>query len=234
MAKRQALRQAELPIGGPEPPPDQAARDLIVQELDRNVLVEAAAGTGKTTSLVARMVNLIRRGKCQVGTLAAVTFTRKAAAELRGRVQVELEKALRSATGIEKERLDDAVKHVERAFLGTIHSFCARMLRERPVEAGVDSEFAELDDAQDRELRRQAWSEHLERLIAARDPVLDELEELGVDIGELGSTFERFADYPDVDEWPAPAVPIPDPEPLLAVAAQLRRTHQLDHAFPAE
>ncbi len=216
MAKQQAHRQAELPIDGPEPPPDQPARDLIVQELDQNVLVEAAAGTGKTTSLVARMVNLIRQGKCQVGSLAAVTFTRKAAAELRGRVQVELENALRGAAGIEKERLDDAVKHVERAFLGTIHSFCARMLRERPVEAGVDSNFAELDDAQDRELRRQAWSEHLERLVTARDPVLDELEELGVDIGELAPTFERFADYPDVAEWPAPAVPVPDPEPLLA------------------
>ncbi len=216
MAKRPSARQAELPIGGPDSPPDQAERDLIVQELDRNLLVEAAAGTGKTTSLVARIVNLIRRGKCPVGTLAAVTFTRKAAAELRGRVQVELEKALRGASGIEKDRLDDAVKHAERAFVGTIHSFCARMLRERPVEAGVDSDFAELDEAQDAELRRLAWSEHIERLITARDPILNELEELGVDIGELGSTFERFADYPDVTEWPAPEVAIPDPAPLLA------------------
>ena len=216
MAKRPSARQAELPIGGPDSPPDQPARDLIVQELDRNLLVEAAAGTGKTTSLVARIVNLIRRGKCPVGTLAAVTFTRKAAAELRGRVQVELEKAFRSASGIEKDRLDDAVKHAERAYVGTIHSFCARMLRERPVEAGVASDFAELDDAQDAELRRLAWSEHIERLIASRDPILNELEELGVDIGDLGSTFERFADYPDVTEWPAPDVPIPDPAPLLA------------------
>ena len=217
MAKRPSLRQAELPIGGPEPPPDQAARDLIVQELDRNVLVEAAAGTGKTTSLVARMVNLIRRGKCQIGTLAAVTFTRKAAAELRGRVQVELEKALHGAVGIEKHRLDDAVKHVERAFLGTIHSFCARMLRERPVEAGVDSDFTELDDAQDRELRRQAWSEHLERLITPQRP----------GSGRARRAWRRHwrteldlravrADYPDVDEWPTPAVPIPASEPLLA------------------
>ena len=147
-----------------------------------------------------------------VGTLAAVTFTRKAAAELRGRVQVELEKALRGASGIEKDRLDDAVKHAERAFVGTIHSFCARMLRERPVEARVDSDFAELDEAQDAELRRLAWSEHIERLITARDPILNELEELGVDIGELGSTFERLADYPDVTEWPAPDVAIPDPD----------------------
>jgi ATP-dependent helicase/nuclease subunit A len=216
-------------------PPDQAARDLIVRELDRNVLVEAAAGTGKTTSLVARIVNLIRQGKCQVGSLAAVTFTRKAAAELRGRVQVELEKAIREATGVEKERLADAVKHVERAFLGTIHSFCARMLRERPVEAGIDSEFVELDDAQDSELRRQAWSEHLERLIVAKDPVLEELALLGVEIGELRTTFERFADFPDVAEWPAPVVPVPDPESLLtALRSYVQHIRALEPALPLE
>jgi ATP-dependent helicase/nuclease subunit A len=216
-------------------PPDQAARDLIVRELDRNVLVEAAAGTGKTTSLVARMVNLIRQGKCQVGSLAAVTFTRKAAAELRGRVQVELEKAAREATGVEKERLADAVKHVERAFLGTIHSFCARMLRERPVEAGIDSEFVELDDAQDSELRRQAWSEHLERLIVAKDRVLDELAHLGVEIGELRTAFERFADFPDVAEWPAAVVPVPDSEPVLtALRSYVQHIRTIEPSLPLE
>src|SRR5262249_40589793 len=99
------------------PPQDQAARDLIVNELDKNVLVEAAAGTGKTTSLVARMINLIRQDKCGIENLAAVTFTRKAAAELRSRFQVGLEKAAGEATGIEKERLAQAIEHIERTFL---------------------------------------------------------------------------------------------------------------------
>ena len=93
---------------GTNGPPDQAARDVITGELDKNVLVEAAAGTGKTTSLVARMINLIARGRCSIGELAAVTFTRKAAAELRSRFQVGLEKALREAVGIERERLGGA------------------------------------------------------------------------------------------------------------------------------
>ena len=168
-----------------KPPPDQSARDLITRELDKNVLVEAAAGTGKTTSLVAHMISLITHGECRVDELAAVTFTRKAAAELRARFQVGLEKAAREATGLEKERLVEAVRHVERAFLGTIHSFCARLLRERPVEAGVDSEFTELDDALDRELRRRAWSEHAERLIAGDDPLVGTLDDLGVEIGQL-------------------------------------------------
>src|SRR5262245_16436013 len=72
-------------------PPDHDQRKLIVNELDRNILVEAAAGTGKTTSLVARMIRLLQEGKCTIDKLVAVTYTRKAAAELRGRFQIELE-----------------------------------------------------------------------------------------------------------------------------------------------
>ena len=61
-------------------PPDHDQRKLIFTELDRNMLVEAAAGTGKTTSMIGRMVALLREDKCDVAALAAVTFTRKAAA----------------------------------------------------------------------------------------------------------------------------------------------------------
>jgi len=71
-------------------PPDQAARDRIVRDLDTTFLVEAGAGSGKTKSLVDRMIALLATGRSEIGTLAAVTFTRKAAAQLRGRFQVEL------------------------------------------------------------------------------------------------------------------------------------------------
>ena len=197
------------------PPEDQAARDLIVNELDKNLLVEAAAGTGKTTNLVARMINLIRQGKCPIENLAAVTFTRKAASELRSRFQIGLEKAAREATGIEKARLAEALEHIERTFLGTIHSFCARLLRERPVEAGVDLEFGEIDEAQDSEFRALAWAEHVARMVATGNPLVDELEHLGIELGELMPAFERMAGYPDVDEWPAPDVPLPDKAPIV-------------------
>src|SRR5438128_708894 len=70
-------------FGGCPPPPDQVERDRISHELDTTMLVEAAAGTGKTTSMIGRMLALLREGKCRIDTLAAVTFTRKAAAELR-------------------------------------------------------------------------------------------------------------------------------------------------------
>jgi ATP-dependent helicase/nuclease subunit A len=235
MAKQAHRPGGEKSATGGKLPPDQSVRDLITCDLRKNILVEASAGTGKTTSLVARMINLIRQGECPVGKLAAVTFTRKAAAELRSRFQVGLEQAARAAAGIERQRLAQAVAHVERAFLGTIHSFCARLIRERPVEAGVDSEFTEIDEPQDSELRRQAWLEHVARLIASDDPLLAELEELGLEIGQLASAFERFALYPDVANWPAEEIAVPDPEPVQrALAGYIAHLESLAPSLPAD
>lgn len=191
-------------------PLDQAQREIIERELGKTLLVEAAAGTGKTTSMIRRMVRLISSGTCRTETLAAVTFTRKAAAELRSRFQIELEKASRAATPAERTRLSDALQGVEGCFVGTIHSFCARMLRERPVEAGVDVAFDEIDDAEDRALRQEAWYRYINVLYATDDPILDELREIDVEIADLGEAFMQLAEYPDVPEWPARRMPLPD------------------------
>ena len=150
-------------------PPDQPARDSIVSLLDTTMLVEASAGTGKTRSMVDRMIALLREGKCSIGSLAAITFTRKAAAELRARFQIALEKATRQAEGVARERLSDALDHAERAYIGTIHSFCGRLLRERPVEAGIDPAFLEFDETVDFRLRKEAWRQYVAGLISTGD-----------------------------------------------------------------
>ena len=204
-------------------PPDQAQRNIVLNELDKTLLVEAAAGTGKTTSMIGRMVNLLASGKCSIDTLAAVTFTRKAAAELRARFQVELEKAHRNALSPHGKRLSEALSGIERCFIGTIHSFCARMLRERPVEAGVDLAFEEIDEATDQELRQRAWDQYVAGLYAGNSPILAELEALGVEVGQLQGAFMKFADYPDVEEWPARTLPAPDLGPALGHLAEYVR-----------
>jgi ATP-dependent helicase/nuclease subunit A len=217
-------------------PPDQKYRDRIARELDLTMLVEAAAGTGKTTCLISRMIGLIREGKCRIETLAAVTFTRKAAAELRTRFQIELEKACRKTEGKQHELLVEALNHIERCFIGTIHSFCARLVRERPVEAGVSPDFVELDEVLDVRLREEAWREHVANLITTDAPILPELEELGLKVSpatkrsssvmteldelglepaELGPAFMDYAQFPDVDEWPAEPVPLPNLKPCI-------------------
>ena len=117
---------------------DGAARDRIVGDLETNLLVEAGAGSGKTRSLVDRMLALLRSGTAGPSQGAAVTFTRMAASELRERFQIALEESLADPDldSTERANLETALGGLDRLFIGTIHSFCARILRERPVEAG--------------------------------------------------------------------------------------------------
>jgi ATP-dependent helicase/nuclease subunit A len=214
MVSREQQRSSALP------PPDQDQRDLILSELYRNMLVEAAAGTGKTTSMVARMIALLRTGACtSVRTMAAVTFTRKAAAGLRSRFQVRLEEAVRKAEGEDQRRLEQALAHVEQCYIGTIHSFCARLLRERPVEANVDLAFEEMEEDEDTQIREEAWAEYTARRLTEVTGDLAELDELGLRLGDLKASFLRFADFPDVDRWPADDLPLPD---LRAAVSEVR------------
>src|SRR6185436_1195538 len=110
---------------------------------ESTLVVEAAAGTGKTTELVARVLSLVRTGKGKLSELVAVTFTEKAAGEMKLRLRTEIERARHDerTTLEERARLDDALAHLEAAHIGTIHGFCADLLRERPVEARVDPLF---------------------------------------------------------------------------------------------
>ena len=87
--------------------PDQNERDKISKELGKNFFVEAGAGSGKTHSMVDRMVGLVREGRAKIENIAAVTFTRKAAAELRERFQIMMEAVIHEAktSKIEKDRI---------------------------------------------------------------------------------------------------------------------------------
>ncbi|NJD11345.1 MAG: hypothetical protein FIB01_13215, partial [Gemmatimonadetes bacterium] len=180
--------------------PDAVARERIVADLDTNLLVEAGAGAGKTTAMVNRMVALVRWGRAEVQQVAAVTFTRKAAAELREKFQTALERALRdpAATEEERTRLDRALRDIDRAFLGTIHAFCARLLRERPLEAGLDPGFRETLGAEAERLRNRFWLSHLERLAAEGDGELARLAELGMRPQDLEKLFQQLVAQPDV------------------------------------
>ena len=141
---------------------DQHDRDLIVTALDDTLIVEAAAGTGKTTELVHRMVRVIESGRAEVTEIVSVTFTEKAAGELKLRLREALEESRAAAAegSNERQRLDNVLRRLEEAQISTIHGFCADLLRERPVEARVDPVFAVLTEAQARRLYDgafQAW-----------------------------------------------------------------------------
>jgi ATP-dependent helicase/nuclease subunit A len=193
--------------------PDQEARDLIERELDLTLLVEAGAGSGKTESLARRMAAGIAAGRYEIEGIAAVTFTRKAAAELRARFQLELERRLREETdALRHAWIETALSHLERLFAGTIHAFCAHLIRERPVEAGVAPGFTEQEEAEDAEFRQRAWRDYLDRERATGSPVLRELQDAGMTARDLDQAFATVSMFSDV-AFPPGEAKAPEPKP---------------------
>ncbi len=133
---------------------DEAARQRIRHDFDATLVVEAAAGTGKTTELVRRIAGLLRSGCAELDRIVAVTFTDKAAGEMKLRLRAQLEqeredvlRAGEPSAAIERARLDAALEALETAHIGTIHAFCLDLLRERPVQARVDPAFEVIADS---------------------------------------------------------------------------------------
>ena len=204
------------------PLPDLGARRRIGEELDTNLLVEAGAGSGKTTELVNRMVALVATGTATVDQIAAVTFTRKAAGELRERFQARLEAEVRRGEAAPETlaRLRQALEDIDRAFLGTIHAFCARLLRERPLEVGLDPGFQELKPEERRAFYQRFWESYLERLARDADPILEELSQAGLRTVYLYRLFENLAEYPDVT-FPSPQSAAPGGNEMATVRREL-------------
>jgi ATP-dependent exoDNAse (exonuclease V) beta subunit len=155
--------------------PDQAARDRITAELDSTLFVEAGAGSGKTSALVDRVVALVESGAAELGAVAAITFTEKAAAELRDRVRTRLEgraaDADRNGDPALATRYRAALDEVDTAAIGTLHAFAQRTLSEHPVEAGLPPRVEVLDEvSSDVEFERR-WGVYRDELLA--DPAFE-------------------------------------------------------------
>lgn len=185
---------------------DEEARKRILEDLDTTFLVEAGAGSGKTTSIVGRMIAVIKQGKAEARHIAAITFTNKAAAELMGRFRMLLEQeSAKAATNEERSLWDEAMRQLPECFIGTIHSFCGRLLRERPIEAGLDPAFRERDELEDNELRERNWDRYLLMLEeqGMTEP-LDELLALMITVEDLRAVYHRVSQYEDVEIFTEP------------------------------
>jgi ATP-dependent helicase/nuclease subunit A len=145
---------------------DAEARRRIQEDFGDTLFVEAAAGTGKTTALVGRIVGLLRAGLGLLDHLVAVTFTEKAAGEMKLRLRTEIEKARAGATPQEHRRLDRALEELELARIGTIHSFCGDLLHERPIEAGIDPLFEVASEDEAQKLADEAFDSWFETVLA--------------------------------------------------------------------
>ena len=160
------IEPTSLPATTPDPsattPPDEAERQRIRADLDATLFVEAGAGAGKTSSLVARIVNLVRSGVPVTG-IAAITFTEKAAAELRSRTRQRLE----SDGG---PHTSEALARLDHAPIGTLHSFARRILFDFPIDAGLPPGFTVLDELESGLAFEERWNDLLDHLLDEAEP----------------------------------------------------------------
>lgn len=155
-------------------PPDQAARQRIVTDLRTNLFVEAGAGAGKTTSLVGRILAMVAdpTDPVDITAIAAITFTEKAAAELRHRTRAALvkESAKPDLEPDVRARFERALDRLDHAPIGTLHAFARRMLNEFPVAAALPPGFTVLDEIESGIRFAERFDELVDRLFAEPDP----------------------------------------------------------------
>lgn len=190
---------------------DAAQRARLRGEFDTTFFVEAGAGTGKTTEVVARIVALVAAGRVRARELVAITFTEAAAGELRARVREGLEDAAGDATTAEERaRCAAAARDITEASIDTIHAFAGALLRTYPLEAGLPPNFEMLDEIQqDAELdeRFRAYFDDLgkgaERDLARRALLLgltpDQLRELARGLHEHYDLLTAGEPWPRAD-----------------------------------
>ncbi|MCY3887336.1 MAG: UvrD-helicase domain-containing protein [Chloroflexi bacterium] len=189
-------------------PADQAARDRAIHDLDRSIFLRAGAGSGKTSVLVGRLIEAVRTGRAELRQIVAITFTEKAAGELRDRVRRELYRTLRAVDGEEAECLRRALGQVDAAHIETIHAFASSLLRERPLEARLDPHFRVLDAVGEQLAFEQAWQDWLwsERDPEAR-PRVERCLRLGMSLDKLRDLTHRITETRDLDPRQSIAAP---------------------------
>jgi ATP-dependent helicase/nuclease subunit A len=150
-------------------------QQLAAHTLDRHISVTAGPGAGKTTVLVERYLHILRAQDISVDQIVAITFTNRAANEMRERLRRELDKLLWSAAPIERAKWMRHKRTLDGAIITTIHGFCARLLREFPVEADIDPQFALLDAHRSSMLEEAVAEESLTEFISANHQAITEL-----------------------------------------------------------
>jgi ATP-dependent exoDNAse (exonuclease V) beta subunit len=135
-------------------------QQLAAVEAGGEVFVSAGAGTGKTAVLVERVVRAVTERGLDIDSILVITYTRRAAGELRTRIRGALADRGRH----------DLARQLDGAWISTIHGFCARLLKSYPLAAGLDPRFRELDEAQAAVLRSEAFREALAEFCAGDEP----------------------------------------------------------------
>jgi ATP-dependent helicase/nuclease subunit A len=173
------------------------AQGRAVYDTERSMVVAAGAGSGKTRVLVGRYIHLLESGLADLDEIIAITFTEKAATEMKGRVwsAIVQRQADAEARGEDSGRWRDLSRRLAgQARISTIHSFCARLIRDYPLEAGVDPHFTVLEPLDAGRLVSQASMEAIDDLIRSGDRNMQRLiADFGVSsvAGGVAQVYEK-------------------------------------------
>ncbi len=181
-------------------PPDQETRDLITSVgLDQTLFVEAGAGSGKTSALVERIVNLVVVQNVRLANVAAITFTEAAAAELQSRIRVRFEQLRDDAVESvdHRDRASQAIADADLAAISTLHGFASRILSEFAVAAGLPPQVRVLDEVSSQLAHEDRWRRFVDELYEdpANEQVLVRAALLNV---ALEPTYPKHATLKDV------------------------------------
>jgi ATP-dependent helicase/nuclease subunit A len=172
-----------VPTTSPENTPrspgltDQQRRAVVTRDV--SVLLSSGAGCGKTHVLTERYLSHLRHDGAEVGQIVAITFTERAARQMRARIRQAVLKHLRDAESEEDaERWARHLRGLETAPISTIHAFCATLLRQFAVEAGLDPTFDVLEDVLSVNLEAEALTASLQKLLTAQGTAGEDLRQL--------------------------------------------------------
>jgi ATP-dependent helicase/nuclease subunit A len=169
--------------------PEQAA---AAYEIKKHISVTAGPGSGKTTVLVERYLHILRQHtNLNIDQIVAITFTNRAANEMRERLREELNRILSTAAPDERRHWLNYKRTLDGAVITTIHGFCARLLREFPVEARIDPQFLLLDEHRAAMLLEAVVEEALNEFIGAGHVEISRLT-LGVGRGKLAEALSQL------------------------------------------
>src|SRR5262245_23116954 len=168
--------------------PEQAA---AAYEINKHISVTAGPGSGKTTVLVERYLHILREHSLSIDQIVAITFTNRAANEMRERLRDDLNLMLRIAGDDERRRWLNYKRTLDGAVITTIHGFCARLLREFPIEARVDPQFLLLDEHRAAMMLELTVEEVLSDFISGGHIEISRLT-LGVGRGRLAAALAQI------------------------------------------
>lgn len=198
------------------PTPEQA---LAINTIKSNVSLLAGAGSGKTYVLMKRFVQILRADLSVNPTnIVAITFTRKAADEIKGRVRQAVSECVEQAqTDLERLRWQEHLQKVESAPISTIHSLCSRILRDNPVETQLDPEFTILEDFEAQDFFKETLQQYLRKNIKENAALRRLVQTYGVNsfVNQVTALGDKFSELVREDNLAEPYLKAKEELPAL-------------------